>query len=51
MAASDKHSVCAMLEGLQYENRIDSPGTHDFDDSDIRRILQPRCAREIRGGV
>jgi hypothetical protein len=47
MTSRDQHSIDPALKGLEDEERIDSSRAGDADDTDVRRILDPRCSGEI----
>jgi len=50
-AAADKHAVFPVKEGLEYKFRVDSAGTHDANQPDLRCILQSGNSSQVSSPV
>ena len=51
MTAAHEDAVHPALKGLQDVVRGDGPGTHDPDDADVGRVLQPADPCQVSCGI
>jgi predicted Ser/Thr protein kinase len=51
VAAGDENAVSTISKSLEHEQCIETTGTHDPDDPDIRRILDTAATGKVSAGI